>query len=262
MLVRNPALRNKPGNLLKAGTSAPTPSTSSSKPSRRNLHTRIIPPPPPQPTPFVPDASTFLTLIGRKLSQHASKIPSWSALFNLTSTQLKDLGIDPPRNRKYLLRWREKFRRGDWGIGGDFKYVTDGVARVRAVDVPRSEIGEGQGGSSMATATMTRSAGQRRVILNVPVDKEESAELDAAELARQLQMGTLKPVFGLHIKGTNQVYGPHVEAVKGTGGSVAIIKVKEGLWEHRRGHKIDGGERRKAEVRSKRRAAERKAARS
>lgn len=130
------------------------------------------------------------------------------------------------------------------------------------MDVATRELDEGQGDSNMAIATMTRSAGQRRVVLNVPTDEEGSAQLNAVELARRLREGTLKPVAGLHIKGTNQVYGPHIEAVKGTGGSVAVIKVKEGLWEHRRGHKIDGGERRKAEVRSKRRAAERKVARS
>jgi hypothetical protein len=34
--------------------------------------------------------------------------------------------------------------------------------------------------------------------------------------------------------------------------------MQEGIWEIRRGHKVDGGERRKAEVRAKRRAAENK----
>jgi hypothetical protein len=45
-------------------------------------------------------------------------------------------------------------------------------------------------------------------------------------------------------------------------GQKAQIKVKEGLWEERRGHKVDGGERRKAEVRFKRRSEERKKARA
>ena len=50
--------------------------------------------------------------------------------------------------------------------------------------------------------------------------------------------------------------------IKGTGGLKARVVVKEGLWEDKRGHKVDGGERRKAEVRSKRRAEERKKARA
>jgi hypothetical protein len=44
-------------------------------------------------------------------------------------------------------------------------------------------------------------------------------------------------------------------------GGTAQLKVTEGMWEDRRGHKVDGGERRQAEVRFKRRVAERKALR-
>merc|ERR1711964_946285 len=54
----------------------------------RCLHQRVKAKPIPKPTPFVPNSGTFLTLIGRNLSQHASKIPSWRALFSLTSAQL------------------------------------------------------------------------------------------------------------------------------------------------------------------------------
>ena len=49
-----------------------------------------------------------------------------------------------------------------------------------------------------------------------------------------------------------------MEPVKGSGGLRARIRLQEGIWEVRRGHKVDGGERRKAEVRAKRRAAENK----
>src|ERR1700749_4146371 len=90
-------------------------------PCRRHLH-RVLPMEGyiPSPTPFVPDVPTFLKLIGRELSKHASKIESWEELFTLNSSQLKERGIDPPRLRRYLLRWREKFRHGEYGIGGDF----------------------------------------------------------------------------------------------------------------------------------------------
>jgi hypothetical protein len=69
----------------------------------------------------------------------------------------------------------------------------------------------------------------------------------------------LEPVKGLHIKGAQTIVGPHVQPLKG--GEAAKVVVKEGLWEDRRGHKIDGGERRQAEVRAKRRGEERRAAR-
>ncbi|KFY44220.1 hypothetical protein V494_01575 [Pseudogymnoascus sp. VKM F-4513 (FW-928)] len=64
-------------------------------------------------------------------------------------------------------------------------------------------------------------------------------------------------IKGVRVKGAQTVVGSHVLPVKGG----AVIKAQEGLWEIRRGRKIDGGERRRAEVRSKRRAAERKDAR-
>ena len=54
--------------------------------------------------------------------------------------------------------------------------------------------------------------------------------------------------------------GKGVQLVKGHQG-LALLKVQEGLWEQRRGHKVDGGERRRAMVRAKRRVQERKMAR-
>ena len=75
---------------------------------RRHLHNASNRPPPyvPPPTPFVPDVNTFLTLIGRQLKEHASKFTSWEELFTLSSSQLQSRGLEPPRTRKYLLRWR------------------------------------------------------------------------------------------------------------------------------------------------------------
>ena len=67
----------------------------------------------------------------------------------------------------------------------------------------------------------------------------------------------LKPVEGIRVVGAHTIVGPHVQPLKG--GKGARITVKEGLWEVRRGRKIDGGERRQAEVRAKRRSEENKA---
>jgi hypothetical protein len=188
----------------------------------------------PGPTKFVPNTETFLTLIGRNLSQHASKIKSWNALFSLTSTQLKDLGIEPPRSRRYLLRWREKFRNGEYGIGGDFKYVKDGKAEVRVVEVPSNHHGQ---------------TGQRKIVVNVAPEGSEGGGLAEQLLA----------VKGLGIRGAHTIVGPHVLPLKG--GKGGQIAVQEGLWEDRRGRKIDGGERRSAEVQAKRRGEERRNAR-
>ncbi|KAB8336667.1 hypothetical protein FH972_020978 [Carpinus fangiana] len=272
----------------------------------RPLHARVQPTPIPSPTPFVPNPQTFLTLIGRSLSAHAAKIPSWDALFTLTPAQLRDLGIEPARSRKYLLRWRAKFARGEWGPGGECAHVdAAGRAEVRVVEVPvgsaveragwRAVHGDGAQGDAVAAreargeggATVTTSAGTRRIVVNVPVEaavraagaeggeaKEvvegEEADANEEDVAPAVVFAPLSaealakshPITkGIKYRGAKGLVGSHVEPIKGTSGQAAIIRVKEGLWEDRRGHKIDGGERRQAEVRAKRRAADRKAGR-
>lgn len=200
----------------------------------RSLHHQRTIPRAPRPTPFVPDVQTFLTLIGRNLSQHASKIPSWNALFSLTSAELRELGVEPPRARRYLLAWREKFKQGIFGIGGDLRHVENGEGRLSVVEVPAN---------NRRTATATISSGKRKVVVNTPSD-----------VGRDLPLDQVQPVQGVKVKRAHTIVGPHVLPAKG--GRGARIPVKEGLWEVRRGRKIDGGERRQAEVRAKRRAAE------
>ena len=57
---------------------------------------------------------TFLTTIGRGCGSHAAKFTEWDQLFSASSAQLKELGIEPARTRRYIIRWRETFRmRGD-----------------------------------------------------------------------------------------------------------------------------------------------------
>lgn len=202
----------------------------------------------PSPTPFVPDAQTFLSLIGRNLSQHAAKIPSWEALFSLTSKQLRELGVEPARSRRYLLRWREKFRNGEYGIGGDLKEVTDGSAEVKVTAVPTAT---NSGTREHGTITAAGAPAGRKVVVNVPPGAPAPI-LPAEEVI---------PVKGLRVRGAHTIVGPHVELVEGTRGMVGRIKIKAGLWEQRRGHKVDGGERRKAEVRAKRRSEERRTTR-
>ncbi|GAB7349682.1 hypothetical protein MBLNU459_g0353t1 [Dothideomycetes sp. NU459] len=212
----------------------------------------------PRPTPFVPDVETFLTLIGRKMSAHAAKIPTWEALFSLSSQQLRESGLEPARSRRYLLHWRERFRNGEFGIGGDLTEVAGGAGELRIVEVPAKSTGGSSSSSSSSSssnsgvgrATLTSSPGMKKIVVNVPAGQEKPA--GAPE--------TLKPVGMVKIVRSGIIAGSNVEAVAGQPG-VARIVAKEGLWEQKRGHKVDGGERRKAEVRSKRRAEERKTTR-
>ncbi|QIW96855.1 hypothetical protein AMS68_002373 [Peltaster fructicola] len=226
----------------------------------RHLHKRA-PQRVPALTPFVPDTETFLTLIGRKMSQHAAKIPSWQALFSLSSEQLRESGIEPPRARRYLMWWRDRYRHGIMGIGGDLKEVTNGIAELRVVQVP-SKRGIDQ------AATLTKDAGMRKVIVNTPLSI--AAPEDPANPREKLpdeiglvplevvQTAEATAIAGVKIVAGDMIAGRGIEYIKGHP-SVARLRVQEGLWEQRRGHKVDGGERRKAEVRAKRRAAERKA---
>ncbi|KAK3069776.1 telomere length regulation protein [Teratosphaeriaceae sp. CCFEE 6253] len=247
----------RPSALLHLPNTAITPRSSTHPRTLHRLHAPTLTTP--RPTPFVPDVPTFLTLIGRNLAQHASKIPSWNALFALSSAQLRESGIEPARARRYLLWWRERFRNGITGIGGDLKKVKDGVAELRIVEVESARRGD-------ARATLTRSAGMRRVVVNVPatvvlpVDPAKAVEEGVEAVTPEIDLRKAQPVAGVKIVAANIIGGTGIEPVKGHRG-VARLRVKEGLWEERRGHKVDGGERRKAEVRYKRRAQERKMAR-
>ncbi|KAK0652211.1 IGR protein motif-domain-containing protein [Cercophora newfieldiana] len=184
----------------------------------------------PPTTPFVPDVETFLTLIGRNLKQHASKFPTWESLFTLKSEQLKELGVEPARPRRYLMYWRQRFRAGKFGAGGDLLYVENGEAHLRILKTEKDPL------------TTFRHA------VNVPFGKKLE-DVPREQLARPL---------GYKVEANTKIVGPYVLPMRGGG---ARIKVTEGMWELRRGHKVDGGERRQAEVRFKRRVAERKALR-
>lgn len=68
----------------------------------------------------------------------------------------------------------------------------------------------------------------------------------------------LKKFAHIKIHQGSMVRGPFLQPIKGTNGSAALIKVQEGMWEDKLGHKVDGGERRRAEVRAKKRSEERR----
>lgn len=125
-------------------------------------------------------------------------------------------------------------------MGGDFKYVgEEGTARLKMVEVPL----EG----------MTPGMGLRRVkkmVVNVPL---EDGKVDKGEA---------RAVEGMKVRGAKTIVGPYVQYVKGSESAEAIIKAQEGMWEERRGVKVDGGERRKLMVRRNRLLAERKLART
>ena len=116
--------------------------------------------------------------------------------------------------------------------------MVDGVGEVRVLEVKKDRAA---GTAALGPHPL------KKVVVNLPaeaVDKEFRAD-------------EVKAVTGVKIRGAHTIVGPHVEPVKGSNGSVARIKVKEGMWEERRGHKVDGGERRKETVRSRRAAKER-----
>lgn len=183
----------------------------------------------PSPIPFVPDVKTFLSLIGRGFSQHTSKFPTWEALFSLTSDQLRELGIEPARSRRYLIHWRNKYRSGYLGPGWDLKYVQDGQAKLAVEETPKGLLDV------------------KRRVVNIPMDKSITEVSEEEKIL----------VEGYKWR-SGSIAGPYV---KQKGGQEAVVTATEGMWEEKRGRKIDGGERRRAEVRFKKRVAERKAAR-
>ena len=171
----------------------------------------------------------------------------------------------------------------------------DGSVELRIVETPISDDDLLRSRSSeLQRATATRSAGMRRMVVNLSgrsagiAKQEESGENSVGEEnngkdeSGNMAVGESKGRIGLQmhmqlpaeeaerrrvafvsLKNASVIKGPHVQPVKASeGGAVGVARIvrKEGLWEDRRGHKVDGGERRKAEVRAKRRRAERKAA--
>ncbi|KAL4880001.1 IGR protein motif-domain-containing protein [Aspergillus karnatakaensis] len=212
----------------------------------------------PKPTPFIPDVKTFLTVIGRDMTKFESKIPSWEKLFTSSSTELREAGVEPAKLRRYLLRHRERFRKGIYGPGGDLDIVVDGVAQLRVVEVPA--------GVSESVEPITRrepdpkrrlrysaslTPGMRRVIVNLPPDATDYT-YDPSK--------PLKKYQGVKIFDTVKVKGRFLNPIKKSKGTAALIKVTPNMWADRPGRKVDGGERRQAEVRAKKRADERRKA--
>lgn len=140
--------------------------------------------------------------------------------------------MEPARSRRYLLWWRDRFRRGEYGVGGDLETVVEGVGEVRVKEIP---IGEGEL--------------VKKVVINTAPGVEERDVMEGKVDGRVVK--------GLKVRGAGTIVGSFVEPVKGTGGSVARLKVKEGMWEVRRGHKVHGGERRRKNVLSRIAARER-----
>lgn len=205
----------------------------------------------PSPSPFVPDVETFLKLIGRDLSKYASKFSSWDKLFTLSSPELRDLGIEPARQRRYLLRKRENFRRGIYGPGGDLDTVVNGAAQLRVVEIPcdSENLSESHERLTPLKSSATLTQGMRRVIVNLPPD---ATEYD------HNPMKPIKRFARIRIHRGSMLKGSHLQPIKGTNGSAALIVAREGMWEDKQGRKVAGGERRRDEVMTKRRREQRK----
>ena len=187
------------------------------------------------------------------MSKQASKIPTWEDLFNLNSNQLREAGIEPARQRRYLIRKREKFRNGIYGPGGDLHTVVDGVAQLRVVEVPISARGLTYQGTQAAvyTSSATLAPGMAKAIVNLGPD---------VKTFEYNKKRTITKFAGMKIHRGSLPMGPFLQPMKGTNGTAATISVQEGMWEDKRGQKVDGGERRRREVRNKQRLDERKKA--
>ena len=143
-------------------------------------------------------------------------------------------------------------------MGSDLKFVRDGKAVLRVVEVRSQRARD-------VKAEVGRSPGWRRVVVNVEENQNSpsstTGETDVTTSAVLPQLDTtahaITPVKGCKLVLGCVISGRGVEMVKGRKG-VATLTVREGLWEQRRGRKVDGGERRKAMVRAKRRMEERR----
>ena len=129
-------------------------------------------------------------------------------------------------------------------------HVVDGAGQLRVVQVPVG--GEDNNIASGASASI--SPGMKRVILNLPPE--------VTEFNRPTTQQPLKKFAHMKIYNGSKIKGPFLQPIKGANGSAALIRTQEGMWEDRQGHKVDGGQRRQAEVRAKKRSEERRAGRA
>ncbi|EGC42568.1 conserved hypothetical protein [Histoplasma capsulatum var. duboisii H88] len=143
----------------------------------------------PPPTPFVPDTQTFLSLIGRNMSRFAPKFASWGRAIHPLLRRLEGPGASKPaRLRRYLLRWRQKFHRGEYGVGGDFTpTATDGGLGQR--EIPPFTV----------TGTATLSPGMKWAVPNLLPDEPQPTEV--------LQPLKKYTKVSLLIKGSNAMAG-------------------------------------------------------
>lgn len=157
---------------------------------------------------------------------------------------MKSRGLEPARTRRYLLRWRGKFQRGEFGVGGDLKFVDGGVGELRVCEVPQLKKATSEEQGAKVFASTSHTPGMAKLILNLP--KGSTRYEDA--LAEGETSASLTKPKGMQLKEGRIISGSYVIPSKGGQGSVATIKVTEGMWEHKRGRKVHGGERRRAEV--------------
>jgi len=107
------------------------------------------------------------------------------------------------------------------------KHVKQGVAQLRVAELPIVA------NVSQVNIPMKK----RKIVVNVAAGSP-TTNMETTQ--------TLVPVKGLHVKSDHTIVGKAVLPLKGNVG--AQIVVSEGLWEDRRGKKIDGGERRRVRI--------------
>lgn len=164
--------------------------------------------------------------------------------------------MEAARQRRYLLRWVDKFRHGKYGPGGNLDHVADGVAELRAIQVPLERLYAALGKPEKlvsqptlgAAGTATTSPGNKWILVNLPPGQTEL----------QSESIPTKKYIDIKLRRGNKIQGPYIKYLPGANGTAATISAQEGMWEIKTGRKIDGGERRRAEVRAKQRIAESK----
>ncbi|KAJ3390596.1 hypothetical protein HDU84_007297 [Entophlyctis sp. JEL0112] len=66
----------------------------------------------PPPRDGIETPKQFLAAIGRATADVADKFKSWDHLFTATTEEMADELAIPVRKRKYILQWREWYKRG------------------------------------------------------------------------------------------------------------------------------------------------------
>lgn len=140
--------------------------------------------------------------------------------------------------------------------------MVDGVAELRVLEVPCATLDQEQSSSGQQQHDRAQGPPVKITATSSPPMRRLVANVKPGAATPSISLADIKPIRNVRVTNQRHIEGPYLNPVQGSLGRIARVTAVEGMWEHTKGRIVDGGERRKAEVRAKRRVQERKMAKT